>query len=99
MMAKALKQECLNPRTGRAMMIDKKIYDLFSASIAAILKKDGPLLFSEIVEKLHEKFKADGVKFDRSVDWYAISIKNDMESRGRIKTITEKGRKLNILSK
>ena len=99
MMSKAAKQECINPRTGRSMMIDKKIYDLFSDAITGILKKEGPLAFYDIVEKLHELFKAKAVKFDRSVDWYAISIKNDMESRGRIRTFTEKGKKLNSLSK
>jgi hypothetical protein len=93
------KQECLNPRTGRGMMIDSDIYQLFSKAIREILKSKKQLSFSELVEQLHEYFREKKIKFDRSVDWYAISIRNDLEARGIITTFTEKGKKFNRLSK
>jgi hypothetical protein len=93
------KQECLNPRSGRAMLIDSDTYQLFSKAIIEILKAKNQLSFTEIVDSLHDHFKKKKIKFDRSVDWYAITIKNDLEARGIISTITGKGKKLNSLSK
>jgi hypothetical protein len=93
------KQECLNPRSGRAMLIDSGTYHLFSKAIKEILKTENQLTFSELVENLHAYFQKKKVKFDRSVDWYAITVKNDLEARGIISTVTEKGKKFNFLSK
>lgn len=93
------KQECLNPRSGRAMMIDSDIYELFSKAIKEILQAKKQLSFSELVDHVHAHFQKKKIKFDRSVDWYAISVKNDLEARGIITTFTEKGKKFNRLSK
>jgi hypothetical protein len=93
------KQECFNPRSGRAMLIDSDIYLLFSKAIKEILKAKKQLSFTDLVDNLHEYFQKKKIKFDRSVDWYAITIKNDLEARGIISTFTEKGKKFNSLSK
>jgi hypothetical protein len=93
------KKECLNPRSGRAMLIDSNTYRLFSKAIKEILKAKKQLSFTDLVESLHEYFQKKKIKFDRSVDWYAVTIKNDLEARGIISTFTEKGRKFNSLSK
>jgi hypothetical protein len=33
------------------------------------------------------------------VEWYGVVVKNDMEARGEVEAITEKGKKLNRLKK
>jgi hypothetical protein len=93
------KHECLNPRSGRAMMIDSDIYLLFSKAIKEILKAKKQLNFTDLVDHLHEYFNKKKIKFDRSVDWYAVTVRNDLEARGVISTFTEKGKKFNSLSK
>ena len=93
------KTECLNPNTGGRMNIDTTIYDLFSKAIYHTLKKNGPLTYSEIVEGVNDCFKQQKTKFDGSVEWYAVTIKNDMHARGIIEVFTEKGKKLHRLPK
>jgi sulfur transfer complex TusBCD TusB component (DsrH family) len=91
------KVECLNPNTGGRMNIDKGIYDLFSKAIYQTLKKIQPLTYTQIVECIHDYLKQQKTKFDGSVEWYAITIKNDMHARGIIEVFTEKGKKLHRL--
>ena len=91
------KVECLNPNTGRTMNIDKGIYDLISRAIRQSLKQGQPLTFSQMVESIHDYIKREKIKFEGSVDWYAISVKHDMHARGMIEVVTEKGKKLHRL--
>jgi hypothetical protein len=37
--------------------------------------------------------------FKRSIPWYTISIRLDLETRGIVETFIEKGKKLNRLKK
>jgi hypothetical protein len=92
------KTECLNPNTGGRMNIDSKIYDLFSKAIYHVLKKNGPLTYTQIVEGIHDCFKQQKTKFDGSIEWYAVTIKHDMHARGVIEVFNEKGRKLHRLA-
>jgi hypothetical protein len=91
------KVECLNPNTGGKMNIDKDIYDLFSKAIYHTLKKGEALTYTQMVEGVQDCFKEQKVKFDGSVSWYAVTIKNGMESKGVIETFTEKGKKMHRL--
>ena len=91
------KVECLNPNTGGRMNIDKTTYDLFSKAIYHTLKKDGALTFTQMVEGVYDCFKQQKTKFDGSVEWYAVTVKNDMQVRGVIETFTEKGKKMHRL--
>jgi hypothetical protein len=95
----AKKVECLNPNTGGKINIDADIYDLFSKAIHHTLKKEKALTFTQLVDGVHECFKEKKVKFEGSVSWYAVTIKNDMEARGVIETLTEKGKKMHRLKK
>jgi hypothetical protein len=92
------KVECLNPDTGRRMNIDKETYDLFSKAIYHTLKGRS-LPFQEIVEGVYDCFRLKNIVFNGSVEWYTITVKKDMEARGIITTVMEKGRKINRLSK
>ena len=93
------KVECLNPNSGGRMNIDKKTYDLFSKAIYHTLKKNQPLTYSQVVEGIYDCFRNQKTKFDGSVEWYAVTVKNDMHARGVIEVFLEKGRKLHRIKK
>ena len=93
------KAECLNPHTGRSMNIDKKNHELFSKAIYQSLKGGKELSYSQIVEAIYERFEKQKTKFDGSLSWYAVTVKNDMEARGVIESIVKSGKKLNRLKK
>jgi len=93
------KVECLNPNTGGRMNIDKDTYDIFSKAIYHTLKKKQPLTYSQIVEGIHDFFKQQKTQFDGSIEWYAVTIKNDMHARNAIEVFAEKGKKLHRLKK
>jgi len=95
----AKKVECLNPNTGGKINIDSGIYELFSKAIYHTLKKGKALSFTQMVDGVHEYFGEKKIKFDGSVSWYAVTIKNDMEARGMIETFVQKGKKLHRLKK
>jgi hypothetical protein len=93
------KIECLNPNTGGRMNIDKTTYDLFSKAIYYTLKKSQPLTYSQIVDGIYNCFQRQKTKFGGSVDWYAVTVKHDMQARGVIEAFTEKGRKFHRIKK
>ena len=93
------KIECLNPNTGSTMKIDKEIYDLISKAIYHTLKKEKAVTFTGLVEGIEDCFKKQKTKFDKSVGWYAVTVKHDMQSRGVIEVFTEKGKKMHRLKK
>ncbi len=92
------KTQCLNPNTGRKMNIDAKVYDLFSKAIYHTLKsnKHG-ITYTDIVRGVIQCFKEKRTAFEGSVEWYAVTVKNDMEANGVIETFTDKGKKLHRL--
>ena len=94
-MSKSLvKVECFNPNTGRRMNIDSETYELFTKAIKQTLKAGKEITFSEIVEGIKKYFRSQNIGFKKSVPWYAVTVKNDMQVRNVIEVFTEKGRKL-----
>ena len=92
------KVECLNPNTGRKMNIDAKVYDLFSKAIYHTLKKSKQgVTYTDIVSGVNQCFKEERTTFQGSVEWYAVTVKNDMVAKGVIETFMEKGKKLHRL--
>ena len=92
------KVECLNPNTGGRMQIDKGTYDLFFKAISHTLKKKPALTYTQMVEGIEAYLEQKKAKFDGSVSWYAVTVKNDMQVKGLISIVTEKGRKLHSLN-
>lgn len=86
--------ECLNPNTGRKMNINKQTYDLFSKAIYHTLKEKGPVSFTEMLNGVYECFKKQKINFEGTVEWFTVSVKNDMHARGVIDVYMEKGKKL-----
>jgi hypothetical protein len=97
--AKSSKEKvaCLNPHSGREMNIDKDIYDLFVKVIKSALKNKKALTFTELTQAIKSNLSSNKIKFDRSIDWYAVTIKNDMDAREQLKVYMEKGKKLHAL--
>ncbi|MBC7830229.1 MAG: hypothetical protein H7122_20970 [Chitinophagaceae bacterium] len=93
----ALKVECLNPNTGARMNIDAEIYALFFSAIRQTLKGGKAVTFSAMVEGIHGYLKRKKSNFSGSVPWYAVTVKNDMQVKGKLEVFTEKGQKLNRL--
>jgi hypothetical protein len=93
------KIECLNPNTGGKMNIDASIYNLFSKAIYHTLKNEKQgITYTDIVSGIKKCFKEKQTIFKGSVEWYAVTIKNDLVAKGIIKTFTEKGKKLHRLT-
>jgi hypothetical protein len=93
------KVECLNPNTGGRMNIDKEVYELFARAIYDTLRRKQPLTYTEMVKGVEAYLKQQKTRFNGSVSWYAVTVKNDMHARERIEVFTEKGRKLHRLIK
>ena len=94
------KIECLNPNTGRKMKIDGKIYELFSKAIYHTLKKNKEAItYTDIVNGVKKCFKEGKTIFNGSIEWYAVTVKHDMEATGVIESFTEKGKKPHRLKK
>lgn len=96
---KTQKVECLNPNTGRRINIAKSVYDLFSRAIYHTLEKNDGISFTEIAEGVRDFFRQQKTSFEGAVDWYAITVKNDLHAQGEIEVYTEKGKKLHRLKK
>ncbi len=92
------KIECLNPNTGGKMNIDAEVYDLFSKTIYHTLKKNkADLTYTDIVRGVKQCFKEERTTFKGSIEWYTVTVKNDMVTKGIIETFMEKGKKLHKL--
>ena len=94
------KVECLNPNTGRRMNIDADTYELFSKAIYQTLKKEKRgISYTDIVDGVKKYFKEQKTSFNGSIEWYAVTVKHDMEATGVIESFIEKGKKLHRLKR
>jgi len=92
---KEKKVECLNPHTGARLNIDAEIYKLLSTAIKQTLKGGKAITWTDLVAGIKEYMKNKKIVFSKSVEWYAITVKNDLETNHLIETFFEKGKKLN----
>jgi len=102
--AEPKKTTTTHPRTGRQFSIDAAIYDPVKAAILQSLKGSKGKTFTELCEDVTTIIRkkmpvpiAIGIK--RSIQWYTISVRLDLETKGFVETFTEKGNKLNRLKK
>ena len=56
-------------------------------------------LFSELTDDVVKIIRKQMPGFTKSIPWYTISIRLDLETRGLVETFVEKGKKLNRLAK
>ncbi len=95
--AAAKKVTVTHPETGTERKFDATIYEPFKAAILQSLKGSKGKTFTDltddVVKIIHKKMPG----FTKSIPWYTISVRLDLETRGIVETFIEKGKKLNRL--
>jgi len=86
-----------HPVTGTERKFDAAIYEPFKAAIIKSLKGRKGKTFTELTEDVTKIIHKQMPDFERSISWYTISVKRDLETRGIVETFEEKGKKLNRL--
>ena len=84
-MARALqpkKTTTTHPRTGSQFNIDAEIYAPFKAAILQSLKDSKGKSFSELTDDVEKIIRKKIPGFKRSIPWYTISIRLDLETKG-----------------
>ena len=101
-MAKAvtsIKTLITHPETGREKKIDVTIYEPVKAAILQSLKGSKGKTFTELKNDVVKIIKKKLPEFKKSIPWYTISVRLDLETKGIVENFIEKGRKLNRLKK
>ncbi len=99
-MAKAVKPKkiiVIHPVTGTARKFDAAIYEPVKSAILQSLKGSKGKTFTALSDDVLRIIKMKMPAFNKSIPWYTISIRLDLETRGIVETFTEKGKKLNRL--
>jgi hypothetical protein len=78
----------------KGVNIDRSKYDLIRPIILEYLRLQRLATFSQIAEEVENRLSG---QFEGSISWYAISVKLDMEARGEIIRVKDKGRDLMTL--
>jgi hypothetical protein len=87
------------PQTGTERKFDADIYEPIKAAILQSLKGSKGKTFTELSDDVVKIIRKQMPGFKKSIAWYTISIKRDLETRGIVETFVEKGKKLNRLKK
>lgn len=101
-MAKPVKSKKIivtHPQTGTEMKFDAAIYNPVKAAIMQSLKGSKGKTFTELTDDVVKIIKKKMPDFKKSIPWYTISVRLDLEARGIVETFTEKGKKLNRIKK
>ena len=67
-------------------------------AILQSLKESKGKTFTELTDDVIRTIRKKFPGFTKSIPWYTISIRLDLESRGIVETFTEKGKKLSRLA-
>ncbi|MBP6687012.1 MAG: hypothetical protein KA160_04065 [Lacibacter sp.] len=100
-MAKATSKKIIvtHPVTGTERKFDAAIYEPFKAAILQSLKDNNGKTFTELTDDVVKIIRKQMPAFKRSIPWYTISIRLDLETKGIVETFVEKGKKLNRLAR
>ena len=88
-----------HPETGTKRKFDAAIYEPVKAAILQSLKGGKGKTFTELTDDVVKIIQKKMPDFKKSIPWYTISIRLDLETRGVVETFIEKGKKLNRLKK
>ncbi len=86
-----------HPMTGTERKFDSEIYEPFKAAIIQSLKGSKGKTFTELTDSVVKIIRKKIPGFKKSIPWYTISVRLDLETRGIVETYLEKGKKLNRL--
>lgn len=87
-----------HPSTGIERKFDAAIYEPVKSAILQSLKGSKGKTFTELTDDVVKIIRKKMPDFKKSIPWYTISIRLDLETRGIVETFTEKGKKLNRLN-
>lgn len=98
-MAKSISKKITvtHPDTGTERKFDAAIYEQVKAAIIQSLKGSKGKTFTELADDVVKIIRKKMPGFKRSIPWYTISIRLDLEARGIVETFVEKGKKFNRL--
>ena len=96
--AAAKKVSVTHPRTGTERKFDAAIYEPVKAAIIQSLKGSKGKTFTDLTDDVVKIIRRKMPGFKKSIPWYTISIRLDLETRGVVETFIERGRKLNRLA-
>jgi hypothetical protein len=88
-----------HPVTGTERKFDATIYEHIKAAILQSLKGSDGKSFSELADDVVKIIRKEMPGFNKSIPWYTISIRLDLEARGIVETFIERGKKKNRLKK
>lgn len=88
-----------HPVTGTEKKFDPAIYEPVKAAILQSLKGSKGKTFTELADDVVAIIRKKLPAFKGSIPWYTISIRLDLETKGIVETVVEKGKKLNRLKK
>jgi hypothetical protein len=88
-----------HPVTGTERKFDATIYEPFKSAIIRSLKGSRGKTFSDLTDDVIKIIHKEMPGFKRSIPWYTISVRLDLETRGIVETFVDKGKKLNRLKK
>lgn len=95
--AKIKKTTTTHPRTGSQFNIADEIYIPFKVAILQSLKGSKGKTFTELSDDVVKIIKKKMPLFKKSIPWYTISIRLNLETKGIVETFTEKGKKFSRL--
>lgn len=88
-----------HPETGTEIKIDAVIYEPFKEAIIQSLKGSKGKTFTELTDDVVKIIRKKMPGFKKSIPWYTISVRLDLETGGIVETFNEKGKKMNRLKK
>jgi hypothetical protein len=88
-----------HPETGTERKFDAEIYEPVKDAILQSLKGSKGKTFTGLTEDVVKIIRKNMPGFKKSIPWYTISVRLDLESRGIVETFVENGKKLNRLKK
>lgn len=88
-----------HPVTGTERKFDAAIYEPVKSAILESLKGSKGKTFTELTDDVVKIIRKKIPGFKKSIPWYTISIRLDLETKGIVETFVEKGKKLNRLKK
>ena len=100
-MAKAMQSKkviATHPATGTEKKFDAAIYEPFKAAILQSLKGSKGKTFTELADDVAKIIRKKMPGFKKSIPWYTITVRLDLETKGLVETFLEKGMKLNRLN-
>ena len=85
-----------HPVSGKEKKFDTDIYEPFKAAIMKSLTGSKGKTFTELTDDVVKIIRKKIPAFKKSIPWYTISIRLELETRGIIETFVEKGVKLDF---